>query len=63
MIGDIWSEIIEGYLNDELAMGFGDGSLSEHLVSFTGIVTNYYTIQNWVLLGDPTLRIGGYPRV
>jgi len=59
-VGDIWRETIEGYLNDEFAMAFGDGSLSEHLISSMGIINNYYTIQNWVLLGDPTLQIGGY---
>ena len=52
---------IEEYLNDDFAMNYADGILSDKLVSFMGIITNFYTIQNWILNVDPSLKIGGYP--
>jgi hypothetical protein len=61
IIGDIWKDAIENYLNDDFAMSYGDGSLSEKLISYMGIINNYGTIQNWILFGDPSLKIGGYP--
>jgi len=54
-------ESIEEYLKEDFAMGYGDGSLPEKLVSFLGIINNFITIQNWILYSDPSLKIGGYP--
>ena len=52
---------IEEYLNDDFAMSYPDGSLSDKLVSFIGMIANFYTIQNWILYSDPSLKIGEYP--
>ena len=52
---------IEEYLNDDFAMSYGYGSLPDKLVSFMGMIANFYTIQNWILYSDPSLKIGVYP--
>ena len=57
VLGEIWDESITRYLDDEVAW-----SVSEHLNS-DGESTNWFNflaLEEWILLGDPTLKIGGY---
>jgi len=57
-IGEIWAETIKRYLDDDIAW-----SISEHLNS-NGDSTNwlnFLALEEWILFGDPSLKIGGYP--
>lgn len=50
--GDLWKGSLVDYLNDENALYLGN---------YTGYCwANYLTLEQWILLGDPTLKIGGY---
>jgi len=58
-LGKIWAETITRYLDDKTAW-----SVSEHLIDNNGASTNwvnYVALEQWILFGDPSLRIGGYP--
>jgi len=58
-IGDIWGETIKRYMDDDVAWSINDGTFSDE----TGkpiIFDNYLALQEWILLGDPSLKIGGY---
>ncbi|KYK25848.1 hypothetical protein AYK20_04125 [Thermoplasmatales archaeon SG8-52-1] len=48
-IGEVWGEAITKYLNDEDAWRF-ELSAWDH----------YLTLEEWILFGDPSLKIGGY---
>jgi len=57
VLGEIWAETITRYLDDEVAW-----SVSEHLNS-DGASTNwlnFLALEEWILFGDPSLKIGGY---
>jgi hypothetical protein len=58
ILGDIWSHTITRYLDDENAMSFGD-IFSE--LNWRNKLANNYVLEEWALIGDPTLKIGGYP--
>ena len=51
VLGDLWGECIEGYLKDDQAWL----TLNPVLFWF-----HYLTLEEWILFGDPTLKIGGY---
>jgi hypothetical protein len=52
ILGELWANSISKYLNDEQAMS-----------SYMSILNwiHYVCIEEWILFGDPTLKIGGYP--
>jgi hypothetical protein len=50
--GDIWRYSISSYLNDPEAMSIG---------KLPGLYwINNFNLEEWILFGDPTLKIGGY---
>ena len=52
ILGDIWKNTIVDYLQDEKALA---------LANLTDAVwVNYLNVEQWILFGDPTLKIGGY---
>jgi hypothetical protein len=56
-LGKVWAETITRYLDDPVAW-----SVSQHLTS-NGYSTNwlnYLALEEWMLFGDPSLKIGGY---
>ena len=53
IIGKIWSDTIVNYLNDEDAISLGN--LDPHRGW-----ANHLTVEQWILFGDPSLKIGGY---
>ena len=53
ILGEIWGNTISGYLNT-YPINWGS-----HVESPTAIDAK--TAQEWILMGDPTLKIGGYP--
>ena len=57
MLGEIWGETIKRYLDDDIAW-----SISENMNSDGNSVNwlNYLAIEEWILFGDPSLKIGGY---
>jgi len=58
ILGEIWTETIKRYLDDEVAW-----SISEQLTSNGDSVVwlNFLALEEWILFGDPSLKIGGYP--
>ena len=46
ILGDIWREEITNYVNDFNA---------------ADDILHCKVVENWILLGDPSLRVGGYP--
>jgi len=58
MIGKIWGDSITNYLNDEHALELGDRF---SMLNWFHTLTNHFSIEIWTLLGDPSLKIGGYP--
>ena len=56
-MGDIWSKAIQTYLNDTDAWSLGD-DFSE--LNWGHKLANFVVLEEWILLGDPTLKIGGY---
>lgn len=54
-LGEIWSESIIRHLEDEVAW-----SLYE-IFDEPVLWMNYLSLENWMLFGDPSLKIGGYP--
>jgi len=57
IVGEIWGETITRYLEDDIAW-----SVSENLNSNGNSVNwlNYLALEEWILFGDPSLKIGGY---
>jgi hypothetical protein len=53
ILGDVWKNAVSSYLDrypiDWTQWAFNDTALDAK------------TVQEWVLLGDPSLKIGGYP--
>jgi hypothetical protein len=56
-VGELWSDSITEYLNDPEAMMLGD-AFSQF--NWRDTLANQYTLEQWTLFGDPTLKIGGY---
>jgi len=56
-LGEIWSETIIRYLDDDWAW-----SINEYLNSDGNSVAwlNFLAVEEWILYGDPSLKIGGY---
>jgi hypothetical protein len=50
--GEIWAETIVRYLDDEWSWSFNEQWGYNYF--------NYLTLEEWILLGDPSLKIGGY---
>lgn len=61
--GDIWRECICRYLDDDEAMALGTMNSSSSFIKISGIPVwmNNVALEQWILLGDPSLKIGGYP--
>jgi len=57
IIGDIWSDSITNYLNDEDALELG-GAFS--MFNWRHPLSNHFVLEEWVLFGDPSLKVGGY---
>ncbi len=57
ILGEIWSDSIKHYLDNERGWSLGD-RFSEF--NWHHSQANYLAIQEWILLGDPSLKIGGY---
>jgi hypothetical protein len=57
ILGEIWAETIKRYLDDDIAW-----SVNEHLNSDGDSIVwlNFLALEEWMLFGDPTLKIGGY---
>jgi hypothetical protein len=57
ILGKIWGETINRYLDDDIAW-----SISENLNSNGDSVVwlNFLALEEWILFGDPSLKIGGY---
>ena len=57
ILGDIWGETINRYLDDDIAW-----SVSENLGSNGDSIVwlNFLALEEWILFGDPSLKIGGY---
>jgi len=57
ILGEIWGETINRYLDDEIAW-----SISENLNSNGDSVVwlNFLALEEWILFGDPSLKVGGY---
>ena len=51
ILGEIWRDTLEIYLNDENVWS-PDG--------YTQLINNHITVKQWILFGDPSLKIGGY---
>ena len=51
-LGELWANSISKYLDDEQAM-----------LSYMPILNwiHYVCLEEWILFGDPSLKIGGYP--
>jgi hypothetical protein len=51
ILGELWAKSISDYLDDKQAMS-----------SYMSILNwiHYVCLEEWILLGDPTLKIGGY---
>jgi len=56
--GEIWYDTIVNYLNDEDAMTLGN-AFSD--LNWNHCLSNHESIEEWILFGDPSLKIGGYP--
>jgi hypothetical protein len=56
-IGDIWSDSISSYLNDEDALELGDDF---SILNWHHSLSNHFVLEEWTLFGDPSLKIGGY---
>ena len=56
-LGEIWAETIIRYLDDDWAW-----SINEYLNSDGDSVVwlNFLALEEWILFGDPSLKIGGY---
>jgi len=52
-IGDVWAQSITRYLNDDWAW-----KINENLLTYESL--NYLALEQWILFGDPSLKIGGY---
>ena len=63
ILGELWKESIMNYVNNEEALRLGAPNITiAGLIDVKGpCFTNHYTMEQWMLLGDPSLMIGGYP--
>ena len=55
--GDIWRKVIELYRNDADAWCLGDDF---SILDWHHNLANILVLEEWILLGDPSLKIGGY---
>ena len=55
ILGDIWQETIVQYMNNETAWDLTPLNWKIYNVSVMAL-------EVWTLFGDPTLKIGGYPK-
>ena len=58
VLGNIWSDSITNYLDDEDALELGDRF---SMLNWFHTLTNHFSIEIWTLFGDPSLKVGGYP--
>ena len=62
ILGEIWKESICSYLNDEEALRLGapDITLGRLTLIKAPCFLNHFVMEEWILFGDPSLKIGGY---
>jgi len=62
IVGEIWSETIKRYLDDEEAMTIGNYNTTLPIIGYTESPAwvNHITMEEWMLFGDPSLKIGGF---
>ena len=62
ILGEIWKESIWSYLNNEEALRLGapDITIGRLTVLKSPCFLNHFVMEEWILLGDPSLKIGGY---
>ena len=62
ILGEIWKESIRSYLNNEEALRLGapDITIGRLTLIETPCFLNHFVMEEWILLGDPSLKIGGY---
>jgi hypothetical protein len=54
IVGDTWAGAITSYLDSYTPIDWGDEATSDPWIDVK-------VVQSWVLFGDPSLKIGGYP--
>ena len=52
-LGETWAKTIINYIN-KYPVDWSEPAAGDHAIDAK-------TVQQWILLGDPSLRIGGYP--
>lgn len=62
ILGEIWKESIWSYLNNEEAFRIGapDITIGRLTLLKAPCFLNHFVMEEWILLGDPSLKIGGY---
>jgi hypothetical protein len=62
VVGELWSESIKKYLDDEEALDIGNLDHSYPFIEISNMEPwfNNVAIEEWILFGDPSLKIGGY---
>lgn len=58
ILGELWKNSITNYLNNDRAMFLGERF---SIFNWNHNLANYIALQEWMLFGDPSLKIGGYP--
>jgi hypothetical protein len=62
IVGELWCESIKKYLDDEEALSIGNLNHSRPYIKIDNSEPwfNNVAIEEWILFGDPSLKIGGY---
>jgi len=62
VVGKLWSESIKKYLDDDEALAIGNLDHSHPFLEISNKEPwfNNVAIEEWILFGDPSLKIGGY---
>jgi hypothetical protein len=62
ILGELWKESIKCYLSDEEALRIGAPNITYGRLTIikAPCFLNHVNVENWILLGDPSLKIGGY---
>lgn len=65
ILGEVWKATICNYLNDDEALRIGAPDLTFGRLTLiqSPCFLNHFVIEDWILFGDPSLKIGGYPGV
>jgi len=62
ILGELWKESIKSYLNNEEALRLGAPNITIGRLTLikSSCFLNHIVMEEWILLGDPSLKIGGY---